>query len=162
TYGFDDRRLDTATAYLQWEKQRIPLKIDVPNSLELYVDQMRKDLLAWPGFNYANWQNAAQFCADNRINLDEALIWADKAISNPCTGAAQGKKDFTTLRTKASVLRAMKRDADAETVMDEAIAMPDAPVTGIHQYGQALVAAGEKDKAMSVFRMNRQRHPADR
>jgi hypothetical protein len=29
------------------------------------------DLLGWPGFDYRNWQNAAQFCADNKINLDE-------------------------------------------------------------------------------------------
>jgi hypothetical protein len=159
TYSFDDRRLDTATAFLQWEKQRVALKIDVPNSLQLYVDQMRKDLLGWPGFNYQNWQNAAQFCADNKINLDEALVWADKAISEPFRNAASGKKDFFTLRTKASVLRALKRDGDADGVMDEAVAMPDAPVFGIHQYGQSLITAGKKDKAMSVFRMNRERHP---
>jgi len=159
TYGFDDRRIDSATAFLQWEKQKVALKIDVPNALMLYVEQMRKDLLAWPGFNYVNWQNAAQFCADNRINLDEALVWADKAISEPFRNAAQGKKDFSTLRTKASVLRAMKRDADADAVMDEAVAMPDAPLFGIHQYGQSLIAAGKNDKAMTVFRMNRERHP---
>src|SRR4051794_30483670 len=128
TYGFDDRRLESATAFLQWEKQRVALKIDVPNSLQVYVDQMRKDLLGWPGFNYQNWQNAAQFCADNKINLGEALVWADKAISEPFRNAAQGKKDFSTLRTKASVLRAMERGADADGVMDEAVAMPDAPV----------------------------------
>jgi len=158
-YGFDDRRLESAVAFLQWEKQRVALKIDVPNSLQLYVDQMRKDLLGWPGFNYQNWQNAAQFCADNKINLDEALVWAEKAISEPFRNAAQGKKDFSTLRTKASVLRAMGRDADA--VMDEAVAMADAPVMGIHQYGASLIAAGKNDKAMAIFRMNRERHPDD-
>src|SRR5437016_12363537 len=78
----------------KWEKQRIALKIDVPNSLQLYVDQMHKDLLGWPGFNYENWQNAAQFCVDNKINLDEALVWADKAISEPFRNAAEGRKDF--------------------------------------------------------------------
>ena len=31
TYGFDERRPDSAVAYLQWEKKRIPFKIDVPN-----------------------------------------------------------------------------------------------------------------------------------
>ena len=159
TYGFDERRLESAVAYLQWEKQRVALKIDVPNSLPLYVDQLRKDLLGWPGFNYQNWQNAAQFCADNKINLDEALVWADKAINEPFRNAAQGRKDFSTLRTKSAVLRAMGRDADGERVMDEAIAMVDAPVIGIHQYGTSLLAAGKKDKAMAIFKLNRQRHP---
>jgi DUF2911 family protein len=162
TYGFDDRRLQSAVAFLQWEKQRIALTIAVPNSLQLYVDQMRKDLLGWPGFNSQNWQNAAQFCADNTINLDEALVWAEKAISEPFRNAAQGRKDFSTLKTKAAVLRAMQRDGDADGVMDEAVAMADAPVMGLHQYGTSLLAAGKKDKAMTIFRLNRQRHPDER
>jgi hypothetical protein len=159
TYGFEDRRLESAVAVLQWEKQRIALKIDVPNSLQLYVEQMRHDLLGWPGFNYQNWQNAAQFCANNKINLDEALVWADKAINEPFRNAAQGRKDFYTLRTKAAVLRAMGRDADADGVMDAAVAMDDVPVMGVHQYGVALLAAGKKDKAMAIFTENRRRHP---
>jgi len=161
TYAFEDRKIDAASAYLQWENQRIGFKIEVPNSLQLYVDQMRKDLLGWPGFNYQNWQSAAQFCADNKINLEEALVWANKAISEPFRNAAQGREDFSTLRTKAAVLRAMGRDAEADTQMDKAIAMADAPVIGIHQYGQTLLANGKKDKAMQIFRMNRQRHPDD-
>jgi tetratricopeptide (TPR) repeat protein len=161
TYGFDDRRLESTVAFLQWEKQRVAFKIDVPNSLQLYVDQMRKDLLGWPGFNYQNWQNAAQFCADNKVNLDEALVWADKAIDEPFRNAAQGRRDFSTLKTKSAVLRALGRETEADSLMDEAIVMPDASVIGIHQYGQSLLAAGRKDKAMTIFRLNRQRHPED-
>jgi Protein of unknown function (DUF2911) len=161
TYGFDDRRLESAVAFLQWEKQRVAFKIEVPNALQLYVDQMRKDLLGWPGFNYQNWQSAAQFCADNKINLDEALVWADKAINEPFRNAAQGRKDFYTLKTKAAVLRAMARDADADSVMDQAVAMADAPVIGIHQYGTSLLAAGRKEKAMTIFVLNRERHADD-
>src|SRR4029077_5503096 len=112
-------------------------------------------------FNYQNWQNAAQFCADNKINLDEALVWAEKAINEPFRNAAQGRKDFSTLKTKAAVLRAMGRDGDADSVMDEAVGMADAPVMGIHQYGTSLLAAGRKDKAMTIFTLNRQRHPDD-
>src|SRR5262245_26039911 len=61
TYGFDDREPASAVAFLQWEKKRVPLKIEVPNVNEFYVEQMRKNLLSWPGFNYQNWQAAAQF-----------------------------------------------------------------------------------------------------
>ncbi len=159
TYGFDERRIDSTVIFLQWENRRVALKIDVPDSLQLYVDEMRKDLLGWPGFKYQNWQAAAQFCADNKINLDEALVWADKAIREPFRNAAPGREDFYTLRTKAAVLRAMGRDGDADTVMDKAVAMPEAPVMGIHQYGVALVAAGRKEHAMEIFTSNRQRHP---
>jgi len=161
TYSFDERRLDSAVAFLQWENERVALKIDVPNSLRLYVDQMRKDLLGWPGFNYQNWQTAAQFCADNKINLDEALVWADKAIRDPFRNGAQGREDFYTLGTKAAVLRAMGRDGEADVVMDKAVGMPEAPVIGIHQYGVSLVASGKKERAMAIFTLNRQRHPDD-
>jgi hypothetical protein len=161
TYGFDERRPDSALAFLQWEKQRIPLKISVPNVNELYVAQMRKDLLGWPGFNYENWRLAAQFCADNKINLEEALVWADKAIKEPFRNAAQGREDLFTLRTKAAVLRAMNRGSEADQVMDRAVRLPGAPVQPIHQYGQSLLAAGKADKAMEVFRLNRAAHPDD-
>jgi tetratricopeptide (TPR) repeat protein len=161
TYGFDERRLDSTVAFLQWEKQRAGFAIEVPNSLQLYVDQMRKDLRGWPGFNYQNWQSAAQFCADHKINLDEALVWADKAINEPFRNAAQGREDFSTLATKAAVLRAMERASDAEVVMDRAVEMPDAPIMGIHQYATSLIAAGKKDKALAIFKLNRQRHQDD-
>jgi len=159
TYGFDERRPDSAVASLQWEKKRVAFKIDIPNVKQIYVDQMRKELLAWPGFDYRNWQNAAQFCADNKINLDEALVWAERAISEPFRNAAQGREDFYTLRTKASVLRAMGRDPESETVMDKAAALPGSPVMGIHQYGLSLLAAGRKEKAFELFKMNRRVHP---
>jgi hypothetical protein len=161
TYGFDDRRPGSAVAFLQWENKRVAFKIEVPNVTELYVDQMRKELLGWPGFNYQNWQRAAQFCADNKINLPEALVWADKAISDPFRGAAQGREDFFTLQTKAAVLTAMDRLADADTVMDKAIRLPGAPPLSVHQYGVRLIAARRNDRAMTVFKLNRQQHPDD-
>jgi hypothetical protein len=147
TYGFDERRPDAAVAFLQWENKRIPLKISVPNVNELYVAQMRKDLLGWPGFNYENWRLAAQFCADNKINLEEALVWADKAITEPFRNGA--------------VLRALGRSGEADDVMDRAVRLPGSPAQPIHQYGQSLLAAGKPDKAMEVFRLNRTAHPDD-
>jgi hypothetical protein len=162
TYGFDNRLPNSATAYLQWENKRIPLRIDVPNVNQLYAIQMGKDLRAWAGFNYQNWQAAAQFAAANRVNLEEALVWADKAISEPFRNAAQGRADFSTLQTKAAVLTAMGRDADADTVVDRAIRLPDTDARSVHQYGMRMLAAGRKDRAMQVFEANRRLHPADK
>jgi hypothetical protein len=56
---------------------------------------MRQDLQSWAaGFNYKDWQSAAQFCADNKINLEESLTWADKAIDGPFRGPQSGTKIF--------------------------------------------------------------------
>jgi len=162
TFGFDERHAKAARAFLQWENKRVPFKIGVPNATELYVSRMRQELLVWPGFNYLNWQRAAQFCADNKINLEEALVWADKAIYEPFRGATVGREDFSTLRTKAAVLRAMGREQDAEAIMEKAIHIPGGPVMQVHQYGMTLLSAGKKERAMEVFKINREQHPQDK
>jgi tetratricopeptide (TPR) repeat protein len=162
TYGFDERRTDSAIAFLQWENKRIPFKIEVPNVNELYVAQMRKELQGWPGFNYQNWQTAAQFCADNKVNLEEALVWAEKAISEPFRNAVRGREDFSTLGTKAAVLQAMGRGAEADATMDRAIRLPTTSPLSIYQYCARLLAAGRKERALEVARLNQQQHTEEK
>ncbi len=162
TFGFDERRPDSTVAFLQWENKRIPFKIDVPNVNELYVAEMRKELQSWPGFNYQNWQTAAQFCADHKINLEEALVWADKAIQEPFRNAALGREDYSTLLTKAAVLRAMGRDSEADAIGEKAIHSPGTPAVLVFQYGMRLLNAGKAEKALEVFKFNQQQNPGEK
>lgn len=162
TYGFDDRRPDSAVAYLQWEKKRIPLKIEVSNVNGIYVEKMRQDLQSWAGFNYQNWQNAAQFCAANKINLEEALQWADKAINGPFRGATIGHEDFSTVSTKAEVLEAMGRESEADALVEKALHLPGTDAYSLYAYGMGLLRKDKKDKAMKIFTVNRQQHPQDK
>lgn len=158
TFGFDERLNNSAVAYLQWENKRVPLKIEVPNVNDLYLARIREELRSSPGFNYQNWASAAQFCAQNKINLEEALTWADYAIS----GSFVGQENFNTLQTKAFVLTTMGKEAEAEAVMDKAVKHPTATVMAIHQYGRTLLTAGKTEKAMDIFKRNRQMHPEDK
>jgi tetratricopeptide (TPR) repeat protein len=123
---------------------------------------MRQELQSWAGFRYEDWQIAAQFCADNKINLEEALTWADKAISAPFRGATVGHEDFSTLQTKASVLEAMGRDIDADAVMEKALHLPGTDAVSIYAYAMRLLRNGKKDKAMKVFTLNQQQHPDEK
>jgi tetratricopeptide (TPR) repeat protein len=157
TYGFDNRETNSTVAYLQWENKRVPLKIDVPNVNEIYVGIIRNELRGNVGFDYRNIMAAAQFCARNKINLEEALAWSDAAINPPL-----GLEEFATLQTKATVLRAMNRNDEATAIMDKAINHPTATVGAIHQYGRNLLGEGKKEKALEVFKLNRQRHPEDK
>ena len=162
TYGFDERLPNSAMAFLQWEKKRIPFKVEVPNVNELYVAKLRQELQSWPGFRYEDWQTAAQFCADNKINLEEALTWADKAISAPFRGATVGHEDFSTLQTKAAVLSAMGRDAEADAVMQKALHLPGTDAVNVYQYAMGLLRDGKNTKAMEAFALNRQQHPEEK
>jgi tetratricopeptide (TPR) repeat protein len=158
TYGFEDREAASALAYLQWENKRVPMKIAVPNVNQLYVDKIRGELMGnRMGFGYQSWMDAARFCAQNKINLEEALTWADNAIS----GQFIGREDFESLQTKAQVLYALNRNDEADAIMYKAVKNPTATVPAIHQYGRALLAGGKTQKAMEVFKLNRQMHPED-
>jgi len=162
TYGFEDRLPNSAVAFLQWENKRISFKIDVPNISELYVAQIRHDLESWPGFNYQNWAQAALFAATNRIDLGEALTWANKEIYEPFRGATIGVEDYSTLQVKAAVLHAMGRDAEADTTMDRAVHLPGTSARDVYQYGSSLLAAGRAPRALAMFKLNRQLHPDEK
>ncbi len=162
TFTFDDRLPNAATAVLQWENKKVSFKIEVPNVNELYVAKMRQQLQTWTGFDYRSWQTAAQFCADNKVNLDEALVWADKAIKEPFRGAANGREDFSTLQTKAAVLSAMGRESEADATMDKAMHLPGTDVVMIHQSAMRQLRAGRKEKAMEIFKFNASQHPNEK
>ncbi len=161
TYGFDERRPASSVAFLQWENKRVPFKIEVPNVNDLYAAEMRRELQGWPGFKYQNWRIAAQFCASHKVNLDEALVWADKAIHEPFKGPSRGREDTSTLTTKAAVLRAMGRESEADAVIDRALHLPETDVLPIHFYAETLLAAGRKDRALQLFQANSRLHPEE-
>ncbi|HEY2168958.1 MAG TPA: tetratricopeptide repeat protein, partial [Candidatus Angelobacter sp.] len=107
-------------------------------------------------------QNAAQFCASNKINLDEALIWADKAIQGPFRGATIGTEDFSTVQTKAAVLQAMGKTDEADRLMEKAFQLSGADLLPVHIYAMGLLGADRKEKAIEVFKLNQKRHPEDK
>jgi len=121
-----------------------------------------RNLLNWPGFNYQNWQTAAQFCADNKINLEEALVWAEKAIHEPFRGATFAVEDFSTVSTKAAVLDAMGRTSEADAAMDKALALPDTSMFNMYIYGARLLRASRNDRALNVFQLDQKRHPEEK
>lgn len=157
TYGFDDRQLLSANAYLQWENKKIGFKVEVPNGLQLYVDKMRGELTSYAGFNSDNWLRNARFCLKNNINLEEALKWTDISMNNE---RFNGQKTFNAMQMKADLLNAMNRGQEADAVMKDA--MTTATLNDIHQYGKSLLASGKNEKALEIFKLNRQKNPTDK
>lgn len=159
TYSFEDRQLSSAIVYLQWENKHVGFKIEVPNAIQLYVDRIRDDLEgSTTGFYGDNWIQAAQFCVQYKVNLEEALEWAENAVSQPFYGSA----NFRSLSTKASVLLALGRTDEYEATMQKAINHPSASVQDIHQYGRSLLSAGQPKKAMEVFLFNQKKNPQEK
>ncbi len=151
-YEFADQTETSATVNLQWEKLRIPFKVEVDLN-KTQVEMFRKELRTDKGFFWLGWQTAAQWCVDHNTNLEEALLWADTA-TNP---NVLGNKNFTSLSTKAQVLNKLGRGAEAISVMKEAL--PLGNMNEIHQYGRSLLTQKQYKEALDVFKMNYEKNP---
>ena len=155
TYEFTDRQPDKTTAALKWENLRVPWTITVDNAVDLYVENLRRELRTSPGFSWEAWEQAARFCLDRKTNLKEALTWAQNAVTLPFIG----KETFASLRTLADLEAANGLAAEAERTTQKALEHPTAGVLDLHQYGRQLLIQGEKQKALMVLELNAKRHP---
>jgi Protein of unknown function (DUF2911) len=153
TYDVIDRKPDRATVALQWEELSVPFTITVDDMPTLYIDNMRRELRSFVGFNAQQWLSAAQYCLQVGRNLDEALTWADNAISLPGVGQAT----FPALSTKAQILEKLSRTSEAAGVMAKAMDLPNALPVEIHQYGRRLLTQGKVPEAMAAFQKNAKR-----
>jgi hypothetical protein len=154
TYEFTTRRPAEATAELQWEELAVPFNIKVDNVNEIYLTKLRQELTGAAGFNPKAYDAAARFCVQAGVHLEDALSWADLAVSSPALGQA----NFDTLSTKALVLAKMGRDAEAQTIMLTAVHHPTATSQDIHQYGRQLLAAKKNQEALEIFKLNAERN----
>ena len=147
TYLFTRVDANSAMASLNWEKKQVPFKIEV-DVTDIVLADIRHKLQDSPGFNRQTWEQAANYSLNNGGDLDEALGWIDAAIS----GMFFSKKTFNNLSTKARILTKQGNTAEADAVMDEALGY--ATILEVHSYGRQLIARGENEKAMEVFKMN--------
>jgi hypothetical protein len=154
TYEFTTRRPAEATAELQWEEVAVPFNIKVDNANEIYVTKLRQELTGGSGFNPQAYDAAAQFCVQAGTHLEDALSWAETAISLPFVGVT----NFATLSTKAQVLSKMGRDAEARTIMQAAVHHPTTTGLEIHQYGRQLLAEKKNQEALEIFKLNAERN----
>lgn len=150
TYEFTDRRPTRAVAELQWEDLAAAWTIEVENVNAIYLSSLKQELRTVPGFSWQSFVGASQFCLQNNLDLNQALEWAEAAVSRPFVGQA----NFTTLSNKAIVLGALGRDEDAKSAAMLAIKHPTANALMIHQFGRQLLRAGKTKEAMAVFQAN--------
>jgi len=153
TYDFTERKPKQATVELQWEDLALPMTLQADVN-PIYMSKLTAELTNVPGFTYQGLDAAAQFCLQENINLDQALKWADSAISTPFVG----ETNFQTLSVKAQILDKLGRADEAKTVMQTALHHPTATAMQIHQYGRQLLAAKKTTEAMEVFQYNAQRY----
>jgi hypothetical protein len=157
TYEFTERDPDKVTVALKWENLQVPFSISVDNVNQLWVDNMRTDLRGWSGFSWQNWQQAADFCAQNKTNLPEGLKWAERAVSDPSWSG--GDENFVTLVTLSRLQELNGRTEEARKTFEKAIHHRTASPIQIHQAARQLMTGGKKEEAFRLFQLNAKRFP---
>ena len=90
-----------------------------------------------------------RWCADNKVNLAEALAWADHSI--------QQEERFENLMTKGRILEATDRAADAAAARAKAMEVGNA--FQIYVYGRQLQTEKHKPEAIAIYRTVAKRFP---
>ena len=154
TYEFTNRKLDSTTLTLFWEDLKVPVRMNVPDVHQVYLDAMRKALSSHKIEYWYNWQEAAQYCLDNNVALEQGLAWAEKAIDQGWVGEA----NFNTLRTRAEILMALGRIQEGDSLLQFAIRYAGG-VFDLHNYGRKLLSQDRIVEAQAVFKTNAGKHP---
>ena len=154
TYDFTERQTDKATVAMKWEDLQVPIHITVPNMSDVYLGEMRKELHNAPGFNWQNWNTAAQYALKEK-KLDDAYQFAQAAI-DPTFGI--GQQNFQTLSTLADIQEA-RGMAEAKATRDKALSHATATATALHQYARQQLQKGNKAEAIRVWQLNAKNHP---
>ena len=94
---------------------------------------------------------ASSWCFNKNINLEEALGWAQKAISG-----FQGQKSFPSMRNLAVGYEKLNQLQQADSVMNEALTLANPnQYTG---YARALITAKRFDKALEVMQASQKKN----
>lgn len=148
SYSFTDPKASSVKVELRWEKIAVGFIIQVDLN-QTVLASMRQELR---GVKYYSWEGphmAADYSLRNKTNVDEALVWADHSISM--------KETFSNLNVKAGLLELKGDKKSAEKIRQKALLVADEQQLNAHGY--QLLAQGQKQEAIEVFRINVKRYP---
>jgi tetratricopeptide (TPR) repeat protein len=149
-YEFIEHAEKHCVIAMQWEKVSVPFKItvDVDN---IVIAKLRKEMTSNKSFIPALELQAAQYCLNKNINLDEALRWSQNAVSGP-----GGQRTYITLRNLAVAYEKLNRIGEADSIMTEGLQI--ATANQYTAYGRQLITQKRADKAMEVFKASEKRY----
>src|SRR6478672_4545433 len=147
-FDFEDLKPTSTAVTLKWEKLGVPFTVSV-NDADQTLQNIRAQLKGRGQFTWQSLDEGAQFCLTRKINLDEALRWADASIQN--------EERFENLSTKADILKALNRPDEAKTAWNKAL--EKATAQQIYSYGRGLQNQKQGAQAIEIFKEVAKRFP---
>ena len=147
-YRFTDLTPDGGVIVMQWEELGVPFEIEV-DTHDLVLAKIRNDLRHLPGFSWQGWNSAANYCARNKINYEEAMEWIERALSM--------EKNFANLRVKSLLLLRMGKTEESYALAEDSLEYADE--VGTNFVGYLFLERGDFDKAIEIFTRNTRDYP---
>jgi Protein of unknown function (DUF2911)/Tetratricopeptide repeat len=149
TYGFDDLSAGAATAYLRWEKKKIPFRITV-NTPEIVLANARRELRHRPGFGWQGFFQAANWAFNNGLAPEDAAQWVERSV--------QLQPTANNLGLQARILSRAGKTDEAKATLEQAIEHSNE--NQLNGLGYAYLLQ-ERDAATAVhlFEANARLHP---
>lgn len=147
-YEFEDLKPDSVTVMMKWEKLAVPFRVSVTDE-ETVLPSIRSQLRGRDKWQWASQNEAAQYCLTKKINLDEALTWAEQSI--------QLEERFENLTTKADILKALNKPEEAKAVSTRAVEI-SSPLQ-LYSHARQLQSEKRDAEAMEIFQTLIKRAP---
>ena len=115
----------------------------------IILSTLEKDLASFP-VTWKEWDAVANYCMKEKQH-EKALEMAKHSVNM--------SPNMTSMMTKAKVLTAMGKEADATKVKKKAIAKGSN--AELNTYGYQLMFSGKTKEAVAVFEANAEKNPSD-
>lgn len=148
TFDFVNLTKTTGELVLNWEKKQFPVRIEFAVD-EIVMANATEELKGPTGFTPQGYTSAANYALQNNVNLEQGLVWIDRAIAQ--------NRSFATLNTKAGLLKLTGKAAEGDKILKEALAI--ATEAELNNYGYQLLGQGQHDKAIEILALNTERNP---
>ena len=147
-YEFEDLKPNSGTVTLKWEKLAVPFTVAISDT-DATLANIRNQMRGRAQYEWEAPNDAAQFCLSKKINLEEALKWADVSIQN--------EERFENLTTKSELLMAMNKADEAKKIWESALAKTTAQQ--LYSHGRRLQFDKRDAEAMPIFQEVAKRYP---
>ncbi len=144
-YEFIAHTEKSCTIAMQWEKLSVPFTIDVDVE-NIVLAGIRSEMTGPKSFITANLIQASSYCFEKNINEEEALAWAQRAV----TGKPFGQTAYHAYANLAEGYIRLNRLQQADSVMNEALLIANS--NEYIGYGRELLAQKRNDRALQVMR----------
>ena len=149
TYEFTDREPKSAMTALRWAKLRVPFKIEVDVDA-IVTESLRKELRSMPYWGWTGLCQAADYCIEHNVNIDEAAKWIDRSIALD--------KNFTNLSVKSKLMHNKGNEKQASELMQQAIGVGNEGELTNYAY-QLLEKESKPDQALEILKMSVKKNP---